>query len=160
MASAFTKLPAAQKPKRPLTAVCGARLSADELQERTGFPLDPVPENGLGPAKGFLGQTETGDEFGFEWLEYVNETLIYLDESSPNLGRLCRDLFQWLRLGPGDVKWSIDDPKKGGFTVWRVDDNANVIPVSSHTNRAAAAYTVAEFEARGHKQHYWYATGN
>jgi hypothetical protein len=41
------------------------------------------------------------------------------------------------------------------WTVWRVDDNANVFVVREHLSHEEADRVVAEFTARGHKQMYW-----
>lgn len=41
------------------------------------------------------------------------------------------------------------------WTVWRIDDNANVFTVREHLSREEADRVVAEFAARGHKQMYW-----
>lgn len=41
--------------------------------------------------------------------------------------------------------------------VYRQDDNGNVFLVCEFDDEAAARARVAEFEARWHKQTYWYA---
>jgi hypothetical protein len=41
------------------------------------------------------------------------------------------------------------------WSVWRIDDNANVFVVREHLSREDADRVVAEFTARGHKQTYW-----
>lgn len=41
------------------------------------------------------------------------------------------------------------------WTVWRIDDNANVFVVREHLTKEEADRVVAEFTARGHKQTYW-----
>jgi len=41
------------------------------------------------------------------------------------------------------------------WSVWRIDDNANVFVVREHLTREEADGVVAEFTARGHKQTYW-----
>jgi hypothetical protein len=41
------------------------------------------------------------------------------------------------------------------WTVWRIDDNANVFVVREHLTRDEAERVVAEITARGHKQTYW-----
>ena len=48
------------------------------------------------------------------------------------------------RQSPGEL-WS----------VWRIDDNANVFVVREHLTREEADRVVAEFTSRGHKQTYW-----
>jgi UDP-N-acetyl-2-amino-2-deoxyglucuronate dehydrogenase len=40
------------------------------------------------------------------------------------------------------------------WTVWRIDDNANVFVVREHLTKDDADRLVAEFTARGHKQTY------
>lgn len=46
------------------------------------------------------------------------------------------------------------------WTVYRQDDTGNQFVVQSDLTRDAAEALVREFEARGHKQHYWAATEN
>jgi len=41
------------------------------------------------------------------------------------------------------------------WTVWRIDDNANVFVVREHLTEEEAERVVADFTARGHKQTYW-----
>ena len=41
------------------------------------------------------------------------------------------------------------------WSVWRIDDNANVFVVREHLTREVADRVVAEFTTRGHKQTYW-----
>lgn len=47
--------------------------------------------------------------------------------------------------GPIDETW----------TVWRQDDNGNHFAVKRGLSKHEAERLAAEFEARGHKQHYW-----
>ncbi|HYF07504.1 MAG TPA: hypothetical protein VD970_07775 [Acetobacteraceae bacterium] len=41
------------------------------------------------------------------------------------------------------------------WTLFRIDDNGNKFPIQSGLTHEAAQRLAAQFEARGHKQHYW-----
>lgn len=46
------------------------------------------------------------------------------------------------------------EPPKS-WAVWRQDDNGNRFEVSRGHSREEALQLVADYESRGHKQHYW-----
>lgn len=45
--------------------------------------------------------------------------------------------------------------KKGGFSVWRLDDNNNAFLVRDGLTEEEALALVREYERRGHRQAYW-----
>ena len=45
--------------------------------------------------------------------------------------------------------------RSGNWSVWRQGDDGNQFLIEEGLSEAAAQQMVAEFEARGHKQHYW-----
>ena len=47
-----------------------------------------------------------------------------------------------------------EERKKGGFSVWRLEDN-NAFLVRDGLTEEEALALVREFEARGHRQAYW-----
>jgi len=62
----------------------------------------------------------------------------------------------WIRVGYNSSMNDMHErPGAEFWTVWRIDDNANVFVVREHLDREEAEHVVAEFTARGHKQMYW-----
>lgn len=55
--------------------------------------------------------------------------------------------------------WEPDEGARGDgrWELWRQDDAGNRILVSRHASRDEAEASMAEYEARGHKQTYWVA---
>lgn len=64
-------------------------------------------------------------------------------------------------LLPFDSDWTMEQTGKGtdgsvrNWTVYRQDDHGNQFVVATQLSRDDAEQLVANYEARGHKQHYW-----
>jgi hypothetical protein len=82
--------------------------------------------------------------------------MLHMDDTSPVLGTEIRALLRWLDVRPDEVEWVVPYSAGSGFDVHRLDDNGNHALMGNYPCRAAAAFWVAEYESRGHKQTYWF----
>lgn len=65
------------------------------------------------------------------------------------------DLGWWAAVPNGPMAFELERPSEQTWAVWRQDDNGNAFRISGGHSAADAERICAEFEARGHKQHYW-----
>jgi uncharacterized membrane protein len=54
-----------------------------------------------------------------------------------------------------ESRYADGDSDKPNWSVWRQDDNGNVVLVTDGLTRAEALQLIAKYEAKGHKQTYW-----
>jgi hypothetical protein len=64
------------------------------------------------------------------------------------------DLGWWATVPSGPLTFGLETGDHT-WAVWRQDDNGNAFQISGGHSAADAERMCAEFEARGHKQHYW-----
>jgi hypothetical protein len=157
MADRYVALPLGARPNTDLRPACTLSRTRAQVEDRTGLRLDVWPDSGLGPTRGVIGKTPTDTLFAIESLDWRPECVtLCLDPASPRLGAECRALLAWPGASPNEVDWIVESQPERGYNVYRVDDNANRFLVANYKCRAQAAFWVAEYEARGHKQSYSY----
>jgi hypothetical protein len=65
------------------------------------------------------------------------------------------DIGWWAAVPSGSMTFALPSHGHNTWAVWRQDDNGNAFQISGGHSAAEAERICAEFEARGHKQHYW-----
>ena len=94
-------------------------------------------------------------------VEFSMRPLILADGTAQESGKFtikdpADNVIEFKYYGDGkEPDRSEEDITQEDWTVWRQDDNANVFMMQSGLTHAQAQSLVAEYEARGHKQHYW-----
>ena len=86
-----------------------------------------------------------------------NKVTVRLQANNPAPVHSLQNILRSLGLDLNDVEWL--NPVFNGGEAWqmkRQDDNGNVFVMFNAFSEDHARALVEDFNARGHKQHYWY----